>query len=91
MTNEETINGLMNIDRELIRYGVYKSNPNCYKALNFAIECVEKQVPKKPVFDIGLNLIDDEIAIPYCSVCNSIIYETDAFCCDCGQAIDWSE
>lgn len=59
------------------------------EALNIAIECIEKQIPKKPEFDVLLTFNDDEVPVPYCPVCAYTIYEEDNFCSNCGQAILW--
>jgi len=59
--------------------------------LRYAIECIEKQIPKKQIekFDNNKRL--------YCSTCGAyhgiygdvIIHTSSKYCCWCGQAIDW--
>jgi len=72
------------------------------KALDMAIEALEKQIPKEPIEEahnaktISYNL--------YCPTCGKIIgyrgtitgriaqkYGNEDYCGKCGQAIDWSE
>lgn len=67
---------------------------NCndhYDALEYATECIEKQIPKKPIHK-HKNY--------YCPTCkddtwilwdDAIPNEVDNFCPICGQAIDWSD
>ena len=63
--------------------------------MNIAIKALEKQIPKKPIEkDIGKLKISDTAFCPICD--NPVIKdETDnyeqAYCCYCGQALDWSE
>ncbi len=63
--------------------------------MNIAIKALEKQIPKKPIEkDIGKLKISDTAFCPICD--NPVIKdETDnyeqAYCCYCGQAIDWSD
>ncbi len=78
---------------------VYKGKSISKEAL---IECreiihkaLEKQIPKKPIEkDIGKLKISDTAFCPICD--NPVIKdETDnyeqAYCCYCGQALDWSD
>lgn len=70
---------------------VCKSSNNCCNCeIGIAIECIEKQIPKKPKGDFH--------SVPHhrCPTCNCAIrlYEKDncdLFCKFCGQAIDWSD
>lgn len=63
--------------------------------MNIAIKALEKQIPKKPIEkDIGKLKISDTAFCPICD--NPVIKdETDnyeqAYCCYCGQALDWSD
>lgn len=60
------------------------------KAYNMAIKALEKQTPKKPKNEYTDNL-DITTEIPICPVCgNQSIDETNEYCSDCGQALDWS-
>lgn len=62
--------------------------------MKVAIEALAKQIPQKPIEkDIGKLKISDTAFCPICD--NPVIKdETDnyeqAYCCYCGQAIDWS-
>ena len=49
------------------------------KALNMAIEALEKQIPKK--------FIRDEDEEPICPVCGEEVWDTE-YCDGCGQKID---
>lgn len=54
-----------------------------------ASNALEKQIPKKPI----PQLIKSN---PRCSECGRVISAVEYarkidYCCDCGQAIDWSE
>ena len=60
--------------------------------LDIAIECVEKQIPKKPI-----AREHDELRgaiLFHCPTCdddfNCNEYE-ETYCAECGQAIDWSD
>lgn len=53
-------------------------------ALNIAIECMEKQIPKKP------NFVKKEYFKFYkCPSCGSVTLRL--FCGECGQKLDWKE
>lgn len=58
--------------------------------LGEVISALEKQIPKKPIGDLG--------SVPHyrCPYCNRAVklYKNDRgfdFCPDCGQKIDWSD
>lgn len=56
-----------------------------------AIKALEKQIPKKPKNEYTDNL-DITTESPACPVCgNQSIDETNKYCSDCGQALDWGE
>ena len=60
------------------------------EALDMAIEALEKQIPKKPVWEcLGDSLSNADI-ITMCPCCYKSIEEGEHHC-ECGQAIDWSE
>lgn len=68
---------------------------NCqehYEALVIAVECMDKQIPKKPIARKH-NELKGEILF-HCPTCdddfNCNEYE-EAHCAECGQAIDWSD
>lgn len=58
-------------------------------AITLAIQSLEKQIEKKP---IHINY-DDCWHIVYwnCPNCGVQQDRVDDYCCNCGQAIDWSE
>lgn len=59
----------------------------CYKLI---IEALEKQIPKKPIFESGQTSpfgVDD---VPYCPSCRCDLPEV-SYCEKCGQALDWSD
>lgn len=56
-----------------------------FKALNVALEAIDKQIPKKPI-----RLLYHEVGD--CPFCETTVYiSEDGFCPSCGQALDWSE
>lgn len=66
------------------------------EALDMAIKELEKQIPKKPVYegdgyDLEGNIIFDEWLCPCCGTRYEVDYDEYDFCPNCGQAIDWSE
>ncbi len=66
------------------------------KALNMAVEALEKQIPKKPNLsgdscDKDGNLIYDTYDCPSCHTSYEMEYEKYDHCPSCGQALDWSE
>lgn len=66
-------------------------NDRVQQAEDLAIKALEKQIPKKPKNEYTDNL-DITTEIPVCPVCgDQSIYETDEYCSDCGQRLDWSE
>lgn len=77
----------------------------CYRAqsgtsypaeIDVAIKAIEKQIPKKPIINIGDT---DKDRLACCPVCDSNVDWTyngfwrkgnPKYCRSCGQAIDWS-
>ena len=63
------------------------------KGLDIAIECIEKQIPKKPLhfiqtFENGC----DDWEYDCCPICgNGVTEDYDNYCSNCGQALDWSD
>ena len=56
------------------------------KNLELLEELVERATPKKPT--------SEEEIFYLCPVCNELVgdeYDSDNYCHNCGQAIDWSE
>ena len=55
-------------------------------AFETAIEALEKQIPKKVIFQSGFK------GLRYCPCCNvRFIGWGIKYCGECGQALDWSE
>ena len=52
------------------------------KAKELAIEALRKQIPRKCVKKDGYFV---------CSICRKLVVYDDAYCHNCGKAIDWSE
>lgn len=94
MTYEEAIKVLTDT-RVMILKG---SGTDLEKACSMAIEALEKQIPKKPIYsnydDNGFDKI-----IPYraeCPACEESVEfgkwnAEESHHCECGQALDWSE
>ena len=64
-------------------------------AIEYAIKCAKKQIPKKPSFegdgyDDEGELIYDTWVCPNCETNYECGYDIYDFCPHCGQAIDWS-
>ena len=62
-----------------------------FNALNIAINCMEKQIPKNPIVKpLGQDI---EVECPTCGNVH-IFLDTkkgDKYCNHCGQKIDWEE
>lgn len=60
-----------------------------------AIECIEKQIPKKPINSYIQTNIATRIRVSVCPVCKSHLIitaiEQQKYCDNCGQSIEWSE
>lgn len=70
------------------------------QAEDLAIKALEKQIPKKPNYEYEQtgNGISSVIRFPICPSCNGIddgeqysVGVNEKFCCNCGQALDWSD
>ena len=93
MTNKEAIEQL----RERLAITDYRQQiPEYYEAIELAVEALEKQMPKIPIYsDYDDNGFGD--VIPYTAKCPVCGYEFDFGTwnenhhCICGQALDWSE
>ena len=51
-------------------------------------KALEKQIPKKP--NVCKNLMTKE-SVRVCPSCSTIIENTDSYCYECGQKLDWEE
>ena len=59
-----------------------------YKANEMAIQALEKQIPKKPIYIANLGYA----ALWLCPVCERRIVRSDLkYCHHCGQKLDWSD
>lgn len=58
------------------------------KALEMAIEALEKRIPKKPI-ERYADYDDTEAGL--CPFCNEGVDEEMNFCSYCGQVIDWED
>lgn len=57
------------------------------EALDMAIEALEKQIPKKPLYEKTYG----DCAVYSCPVCKdeTMILNGDNYCTMCGQKLDW--
>lgn len=61
-----------------------------FRALNVALEAIDKQIPKKPIG--GFDFANNEYEI--CCQCSAIVQDGEwraNYCPDCGQALDWGD
>lgn len=68
------------------------------KNMELIVQALEKQIPKKPIFDYNLS---DTLSKFHCECGKTIKVNHDAgimdnhdapnYCSDCGQKLDWSE
>lgn len=63
------------------------------EACRLAIEAMRKQIPRKPKeaegFPINLKDVVDVWKCPECE--KEILGDTERYCYNCGQALDWEE
>lgn len=88
MTNEEAINELRDRYLSISAYADKKQCDKANKAIDMAIQTLEKQIPKKVTEDAAFG------SCPACGyVFNSeLVNEYDIkYCPFCGQALDFSE
>ena len=82
MTNEEAYKWLY------VHFAPCGDETKQDEAINIALEAIAKQIPKKPIRNVGhINpvFVEDAYLCPICfSWAGSI-----GFCSRCGQAIDW--
>jgi transcription elongation factor Elf1 len=89
MIPQEAIEWLIAIEKKYIFGGDEGFDNQRKAAIKTAVFALEKQIPKKPIWDMGWA----------CPNCNN--YEIqhfikrpdwdDLFCKNCGQALDWSD
>ena len=71
---------------------------NVLEAIRFAISAIEKQIPKKPIFNYNLS---DTLSVFHCECGNTIKVSHDIgimdnnnapnYCSKCGCRLDWSD
>lgn len=65
------------------------------KSLEMAIAALEKQIPKKPTYEVDSHwygqLVYDTWVCPNCGKGYEVDYDNYDYCPECGQKIDWSE
>lgn len=99
MTYQEAINYLKPLSIDLVIVGDEANisgemlMKNMKQALDMAIEALEKQIPKKPVYDETIRKNGEKVRYHIiCPGCYSFSPGIgDEHCVKCGQAIDWSE
>ena len=73
------------LERDLNCLKQNKALPDSIEAMEIAINALEKQIPKKPIFSE-----DKQFALcPFCDMKG--LTDKQEYCDDCGQAIDWSD
>ena len=73
----------------------YQLTSDDFEWLEQAKQSLEKQIPKKPIQKSigGLKFPDTA----FCPICDSAVIKDEAdnyeqaYCCYCGQALDWSD
>nr|DAL69860.1 MAG TPA: LysW biosynthesis protein LysW [Bacteriophage sp.] len=101
MTENEAIEKLKNMR---LYMQITDKNNDCkfteddYKANEMAIQALEKQIPKKPIFNHNLS---DTLSIFHCECGNTIKVSHDIgimdnnnapnYCSKCGCRLDWSD
>lgn len=69
-----------------------KEHEKCEKAIEMAIQALEKQIPKKPYSDLK-GLLDAKMW--HCPVCKKEVISdwnrdlANDYCHNCGQKLDW--
>lgn len=85
MEVKEAIEYLKKAQVCMVRSTGMSANRPLYKAFMLAIFALEKQTPKKPIY---------ESKMPRCPSCRSWIQNNESiqkYCNFCGQALDWSD
>ena len=81
MTDEEAIKNINALNAVCGQKDLYDAEFE--NALALAIEALEKQMPKKPYWEIYDGW--------HCKSCGLGVFSDESFCPVCGQAIDWSD
>lgn len=91
MTYEELLDvklAIEKLEHDMRRYNVDAHDYVTVEELVVAIQCIEKQIPKKPnVREQGSTTV----ARGFCTECLRTVFSFDSYCPTCGQAIDWSD
>ncbi len=88
MTTREAIKRI--VEHNKIHFEKEKGKcPLITKALEMAVESLEKQIPKKPIYVENITLTD----VYKCPCCKKRFTGTSIaeYCYHCGQALDWSD
>ena len=100
MTMQEAIAELKS-DRQLYESDIVSAGDgtpdgDLLLALDMGIAALEKQIPKKPT-----DICTPVVTWGRCPICKgelnklggkpNRVFKSDAFCSDCGQALDWSD
>lgn len=86
MTESEAIEGLGILNNGLNE--AFVNADELSEALQMAIQALEKQIPKKPLYIENLGCT----ALWLCPVCERRIIRSDlVYCHQCGQKLDWSD
>ena len=95
MTESEAIEKLKNMR---LYMQIEDKNNDCkfteddYKANEMAIQALEKQIPKKPIFANNMMTKDKFLMCPCCEFRfpDSLVF-LKTRCWNCGQKLDWSD
>ena len=95
MTDSEAIEKLKNMR---LYMQIEDKNNDCkfteddYKANEMAIQALEKQIPKKPIFANNMMTKDKFLMCPCCEFRfpDSLVF-LKTRCWNCGQKLDWSD
>ena len=95
MTESEAIEKLKNMR---LFMQIEDKNNDCkfieddYKANEMAIQALEKQIPKKPIFANNMMTKDKFLMCPCCEFRfpDSLVF-LKTRCWNCGQKLDWSD
>ena len=95
MTESEAIEKLKNMR---LYMQIEDENNDCkftevdYKANEMAIQALEKQIPKKPIFANNMMTKDKFLMCPCCEFRfpDSLVF-LKTRCWNCGQKLDWSD
>ena len=67
----------------------YQKNDTCENCeINAAMNALEKQIPKKAKLHRTFKVLDMTDSIYLCPSCG-VMLDTENYCTNCGQAIDW--